>query len=161
MTDQPYYPEINKAYLTPLEVIVEQMDLYPEYLGAKCPYTKEMKALLGRLRTSLSGSAPKVSFFGRSGSNYQALLDEILSLYEELNDFGQSLTTEDTAETMSYLRTKTSLIQKIVEMSERALGLKRLSEFQNTMMDIMENVLNPDQRTQVMDKLRASIGEDA
>lgn len=161
MTDQPYYPEINSSYMTPLEVIAEQMDLYPEYLGPKCPYSKEMKALLSRLKASSSAGAGETPFFGRSGDKWQALLDEILNLYQELNDFGANLSTEDTAETMSYLRTKTSLIQKIVEMSERALGLKRLSEFQNTMMDIMENVLDPDQRTQVMDKLRASIGEDA
>lgn len=161
MTDQPYYPEINQSYLTPLEVIAEQIDLYPEYLGPKCPYSKEMKALLIRFRTSSGSSNTRANFFGRTGDKWQALLDEILNLYQELNDFGANLSTEDTAETMSYLRTKTSLIQKIVEMSERALGLKRLSEFQNTMMDIMENVLDLDQRTQVMDRLRASIGEDA
>ena len=49
---------------------------------------------------------------------------------------------------------------QLVSIDERAKGLRYISDFQNTMLEIIEDVMSPDQRTQIMDRLRA-VKQDA
>lgn len=88
---------------------------------------------------------------------YDQLYVEVVDLYNSLRNAKPS--GGDSAESMSYYRTTTGLIDKLITHQERCLGLKKIHEFHTTVLDIMENVLTPDQRNEAIARLKAAIKE--
>ena len=143
-----------------LETVVRHLQEDDQYLDdIECPYGPELRLLLQSM-------APKVidpdDMIGRASELEDANPDEdrwvfldreVQALYQSLKKQADNLTNSTSAEKMSYFRTATSLLEKLVGLQERTVGLKRISEFHNTVMEIMEDVLSPDQRTRVMDQL--------
>jgi hypothetical protein len=75
----------------------------------------------------------------------------------ELKNYGKTNAKSDQTERMAYFRTATSLLERLVTARERALGIKQIRDFQDTVLNIMEEVCTPDQRTDVMDRLRRAL----
>jgi hypothetical protein len=61
---------------------------------------------------------------------------------------------------MTYFRTATSLLEKIVGINERAVGLKHIHDFQQGVLAIFDDELKADQRTRVMERLRSLIDSE-
>lgn len=143
-----------------LETVIRHLQEDDHYLDdIECPYGPELRMLLQSI-------APKVvdpnDMVGRAevledadpDEDRWAFLDrEVQELYQSLKTQSNNLTNSTSAEKMSYFRTATSLLEKLVSLQERTVGLKRIAEFHDTVMTIMDDVLTPDQRTTVMDKL--------
>lgn len=83
--------------------------------------------------------------------------EESGKLYNQLTQFSRELKTKDNNEIMSYFRTATQLLEKIVSIRERGANLKQVSLFHETVLSIMEDVLEPSQRTEAMQRLKNSI----
>ena len=156
-----FYPKISNDNLAPLRLIKEQMKNFPDYLShSECPYDPDVKDFLSY---ELGGQdIPQDTpggFFGEDGDKWSTLENKALGLYQELELFGSNIRSSNTSEKMSYFRTKTQLLDKITSINERAMGLRQLSQFQQTVIDVMDEVLNEDQRTDVMARLKQAIGE--
>jgi hypothetical protein len=89
------------------------------------------------------------------------LASDLHSVFRELKDYGKGIAASDQTERMAYFRTATSLLERLVNARERALGVKQIKDFQDTVLTIMEEVLSPDQRTDVMDRLRSVLARSA
>lgn len=153
------FPTFEPAQLVPFRVLAALLEENPDALNDQnCPYSEELKTFLVRFKpVSEEGGVRSSGFLGQHASKWDALETEAGELYNDLRAFRNNLSTEDVAEQMSYFRTATSLLEKIIGINERALGLKRISEFQEAVLDVIENTLSPSQRTEVMDRLRAQI----
>lgn len=161
------YPALDPRSLAPLRVIQGQLGANPAYLDdPDCPYTPELKLFLQNLAPRVvEASAARATrkapdFLGRQGDKWAILQEEAAALYQELRDFQGELSPEDVAEYMSFFRTATSLLEKIVSINERAVGLKHIHEFQLAVLDAFEQELTPDQRTKVIERLQSKIDAD-
>lgn len=151
-----FYPDLSQKTLAPLRVVQEQLRLNPTYLDAdECPYDANVKELLKLLAPSSSDCSS--SFLRRSGSKHQILEDETQALYLEIRDFGQKLKADDVTERMSYYRTRTALLEKLISLTERATSMKAVGLFQEIVLGIFEDMLTPDQRAEAMERLSAAL----
>lgn len=144
----PIYPDLNEQ----LSVVFDLIRAENGYLeDPDCPYSAETKAFLTKFVESdeISSEEPQ--------DKWRKLERETQSLYDELKNSKDNLSIEDHAERMSYFRTATSLLDKLVGLQERAVGLKAIGTFHQTVLDIMEDILDPGQRTEVMQRLETVI----
>lgn len=148
-----FYPDLNQELDLALDLAGQDADYL---LDADCPYSEGTKTAFRRLLVS---SVEEIE--GEEGGDKWSKLErETTRLYKDLKESSQNLGGEDHAERMSYFRTATSLLDKIVGLQERAVGLKQISVFQQTVIDIMEDVCDPGQRTEVMTRLKNAIGSN-
>ncbi|RJF78091.1 hypothetical protein D3877_23460 [Azospirillum cavernae] len=151
-----FYPDLSQKTLAPLQVVQEQLRLDPAYLDADdCSYDAKVKELL-KLLAPGSGDSPQ-AFLRRAGSKQQILEDETQALYLEIRDFGQKLKADDVSERMSYYRTRTALLEKLISLTERASSMKAVGQFQDIVLGIFEDMLTPDQRAEAMERLGAAL----
>jgi hypothetical protein len=137
---------------------------------ADAPYPEEDIEFLKRLLSPkrVDGVASDVEdvsddlVFGAHGDRYATISEQAESLYNEMATFRASpeFKNASVAERNSLLRTMTTLLEKLVSIDERAKGLRYVSDFQNTMLEIIEDVMTPDQRTTIMERLR-NVKQDA
>jgi len=151
--DDRYFPPIPPAVVAHLATIRMLADEDPGYFeDPNCPYDEELVALF------VKEPEPQVDI--GPGERWDGDFDaEAERLYTELRSFGQSLDSADTAEKNTYFRLSVSLIEKLVELKERAVGVKKVREFTDTVLQIMEDELSPDQRTAIMKRLREILGD--
>lgn len=156
----PDYPSIDPTSLVQFRVIASELDQDQGYLDLPdCPYDDNLKIFLRRLAPNQVESADVqgTSFLGKHGNKWEVLENESADLYKQLKDFREKLSVGDVAEQMSFFRTATSLLEKIITINERAMGLKHIHEFQEGVLQVIEEVLSTSQRTTVMARLRALI----
>lgn len=148
----PIFPDLNHELGLVLQLLEQDPDLLRD---PDCPYSADTKSVL----TDLRGPAAEVAVTPRD--KWEKLEQETQRLYDDLKESKDNLHTEDHAERMSYFRTATSLLDKLVGLQERAVGLKAIGQFHQTVLDIMEDVLDAGQRTEVMQRLEKIIKGDA
>jgi hypothetical protein len=153
------FPVIDPKSLTPLRILQAEMAQNPDFLNLpECPYSPELKAFLAIFGPVLGApEVKKAAFFGQNADKWDVLEKEAAQLYQDLKAFSDEIGKDDVAERMSYFRTATSLLEKIVGINERAVGLKHIHDFQQTVLAIFEDELTPDIRTRVMQRLRGVI----
>lgn len=148
----PVFPDLNTELPLALELFrADRRDLDDD----EAPYSMETKLALLKLL------APVDEVVETPRDKWEKLERETQRLYDELKDSKDNLSIEDHAERMSYFRTATSLLDKLVGLQERAVGLKAIGQFHQTVLDIMEDVLDPGQRTEVMERLQKVIKGEA
>lgn len=153
-----YYPNLDPQTVKNIEVVRQLAQEHPSYF-LESPYSAETEEVIRRLlkikapTESIGGEEPEEA---ESGDRWEFLYRETQALFRDLKN--AKVSSGETAEQMSYFRTATSLMEKMISLQERALGLKEISEFQRAVLDVMESVLDPSQRTEVMEKIKSSIG---
>lgn len=163
-----HYPEITDHAAWALKTILTLASEDVMYLrDPDCPYDAQIKNIFDRAiahqrlveraegedKQEEKPPAPPVS----EEEIDATLASDLHSVFVELKDYGKRIAVGDQTEKMAYFRTATSLLERLVNARERALGVKQIKDFQDTVLNIMEEVLTPDQRTDVMDRLRQSI----
>lgn len=144
-----FYPSLTDSQVTALTVISKSLQADATYLDRpECPYSSEIKAFF---RTK---SAAPVATFVISDDD-ESLDQQIKDLLNELNSFNTHLGPDDVSEKMSFFRTKTALLEKLVTMRERILDLKKISVFRNTILEFLDEICTKDQ----IDELRARLEE--
>lgn len=149
MTDK-FYPEIPEGAIWTLGVIKQHLSENPDYLtDPDCPYPEDVLKFFG----------PAVGKADEADEAEAADLEEETSrLYTELKAFGKALQSGDTAEKNTYFRLSVSLLEKLLDLKERTVGLKQVTEFTNTVLLIMEDELSPDIRTKIVHRLKTILG---
>lgn len=141
-----YFPPITREQLWPFKIVRELLKDDPRALDdANCPYDPEVKAFF--LEKTASGEAKTEK------KSWDDLENEIQDLMAGLDKFWDTLKPDDTTEQMQYFRTKTQLIEKLVALRERATNIKEVGEFQKKVLDFIEEVLEPGQRTAFMQRM--------
>lgn len=158
-----FYPDLNVTTLRNLQ-IVRQLTLEHPHYFMESPYSGEVENLFKALFPSKSdkGSPEFQEAIGGldlDGPNKWAnLAKEAAKLYTGLSSVKHE--AESPNEQLSYYKTATNLLEKLVGLEERAMGLKKVHEFHSAVMNVMEEVLTPTQRTDVMEKLQRTIDQE-
>lgn len=158
MSDDFYYPTLDPQTMKNISVIQKLAAEHPSY-WLTAPYSGEIQLQLEGMffRKKASEKADKEEAelpINDDRESWQFLYEESRNLYINLKN--AKPTGDDPAAQMGYFRTATSLLEKLLSMSERANNLKQVSDFYALVMDIMEGVMSPTQRTEVMERLQAA-----
>ena len=156
MADDYYYPD--EDHLPTLMVVLNSIREYPDYLGKKCPYSAGMQAELMSVMRNPSTTQDSVSaepYLGHYTDKWTAVERERTSLYDTLRQLLEEYTDEDTSERLQTVKTMATVLDKLTEVGERSKWMRKLAEYDRAVLEVMENVLTPDQRTDVMTRLRS------
>jgi hypothetical protein len=151
-----FYPTIRDETAVALNAVLQNIQLDASYLDKpECPYSPAIKSFFkSRIETS---SGPEIDIF--AGEDELIVLDsQIIKVINDLEKFGNTLTSEDVTEKMAYFRTKTSLIEKLVTMRERLANLKEISDFRSIILGFMNETCTKDQITDLMHRLDGVLG---
>lgn len=162
------YPDIGVQILRQIEVMRRLHKEHPDYFtNDRCPYPIEVERYFRSwfdTRINPAGSDMGADY-GDSNDpraerlmgddKWDALYREVVELYSSLKNAKPS--AGDSSESMSYFRTATGLLDKLVGHQERCLGIKQVAEFHAVVLDIMESEMTEDQRNRVMARLKDSI----
>ena len=85
---------------------------------------------------------------------------EALQLYRDMKTFKNSLNHGDTSEMTSTFRTMVSLMEKILDVQERASGIKQFGVFKTFILDSMERYLTPQQKTEFIDEMQLVLNQE-
>lgn len=154
-----FFPDIDDRQLWSIEIILRNLAEDPEYLEDS-DYSPEIvqkfKEITG-LTTISASSEPEEGEKAQSGDKWTVLEAQTNKLYKSLMEEQQNLGAKDNAEKMSFFRTATQLLDKLVGIQERAANLAKIHQFHDTVLTIMDDLLDAGQRTEVMDRLRKAI----
>ena len=154
-----YYPDISSLgpeFIIPLRVIAQQMLDDPLYLDrGECPYGAEEKAALAeaigdwkRLAArDLATTAEAPIPLAEGADKWEALAQEAENLFVELRA-AKPILTDDPKDKLSFYRTATQLLDKLVTLGERSEKLRQIDEFRGRVLAVFDQVLSPEQRTQ-------------
>lgn len=156
------YPALDLNAVMGLLPIREQLNANPNWLDeAECPYGADVRTALKTLFPPATASA--VTGKGKTGgkgktqiSEEQAAVieEEAISLLKELKELkapaGKGL-DHDTK--ISIIKAKTSLIEKVVLIQERFYNVHRVSNFQKTVVGILDRLIEPDRRNDMLKEL--------
>ena len=151
MAHEAYYPALDEATIKSLKVMQQLSLEHPGY-WLEAPYSGVIQRILEDIlkpKKMIHESAP----LDRKDDEeeWEFLYRESHDLYTKLKVAGAGL---EGNELMSFYKTAASLLEKLLQMQERANNLKQISDFYQVVMDIMETELTSDQRTRVMERLR-------
>lgn len=151
-----YYPEIDEEALL---LMIELQKEDPNYIFGghfPAPIEELFKGLHAVQGVLMVADEPDLDGM----TKWEKLEHESNELFSALTEAGKGIKDRDNAERMSYFRTATQLLERIVGIQERALNVKKLAEFQQIVLSIMDDVLDGDQRTAVRKRLEdAARGE--
>lgn len=147
-----FYPPIDKATVKNL-LIIKQLAKENENYFEDSPYSTDVESLVQSgtegNRSGRSNNDKEDSDSGDSGIN---VLEEIKTTYKELNLHRPDM--QDSAATMSYYRTRTSLLDKLLEQMERGQNQKAISEFYSYVVNFMEAECSPGQIAVFRERLK-------
>jgi len=157
---ESYYPQLPEGAAEGVELILRALSEDPEYLqDPDCPYSladiESLQRIAGLDQLWMDDEDDE-----EDGDQWARLERDTKRIFKSLMAEQQSLGNKDNAEKMAFFRTATSLLDKLVGIQERAANLRQIHKFHDTVMTIMEDVLEAGQRTEVMDRLRNAINPE-
>lgn len=154
MADDLYYPVLDPKTIKALTVVRQLVAEHPSY-WLSSPYSSEVQTILEsffKAKPSAPDTPPNLDDDERE--EWEFLASESKTLYMGLKNAGIGL---EGNELMSYYKTSAGLLEKLLSFQERANNLKQISDFYQVVLSVMEEVLNADQRTAVMEKLKEAM----
>lgn len=154
-----FYPTIRDEQIMTLNVVVQNLEQDGNYLNSsECPYSDTVKQFFQRKIEAKKIDG--IDIF--AGEDELIVLDsQIIKVINDLEEFGMKIGSADVTEKMAYFRTKTALIEKLVNMRERLTNLKEINDFRLTLLQFMNEILSKDQITALMHKLDGILGTKA
>lgn len=148
------YPPITLGAVNALEEILTNYQKQGKKYLEEAPYSLDIKAQLSLLLSILRELNPKNP---KNPKNQEPIGDvdvtkEMDELYTSLKNFKG---TEELAPTerIAVLRIQTNLLEKVIEMRERALGVADYVIFRETVMEFISNKFEPDDINELKNRL--------
>lgn len=157
-----FYPKLDENALKQAKKLAASIPGYLE--DSNCPYGPEVKDILLPKPILPAAPAPRdeveveieeVDFDSMDSS---MLMDEINELYAQLKasgaNIGSASDKSEGSERNVYFRLMTSLLEKVVDMKTRLMDHAHIAAFKDTVMGAMEDILDPDQRNQFIERIK-------
>lgn len=155
------FPRLPSGTVDSLRVISRHLKDNPAYFESGiCPYSASDQAWLKSAflpkdpsedEAKAVVSAADVIDSLKTPEQWSDLAVKAYRLYEELETLQDS--NLDPGEKIQVIKAKAGLLERLNIAGKEALGYKQVAEFMKTIMEIMEEVLDQDQRVVVMSKL--------
>lgn len=145
-----HYPELNEK---DLKLIIRIYEDDPDYFDDEnCPYDSEIKEFF-------KGEA-SVHYFDTHGSaaskppSDDDILAQVTALYDRLNEYWNDVKdSENSSDKNTYFRVSVSLMERLTTLKEKMSNLKNVNTFMAEVLQIMDEILTPDQRNEIMKRL--------
>ena len=147
-----YYPPVNESNILLIKTLYTEDKSF--FDSVDCPYSEEFKDLFRTKKVDVKESDfDDFDLNGDFGEDY--ILDQINSLYKYLQEFGREMRTSDTAsEKNTYFKLSANLLEKLISMRERVVNLQKMNEFTETVLQILEDEVNVDERSRIIERLK-------
>lgn len=155
MTNQDrFYPPIDEKILSSLKVAKRLASEDAGYLTDEmCPYSAELKGFLANKDLGEGEGA-------EGDTKPVDPLNEVEGLYQSLKDYGDTIKVSgDPSDKNTFFRVGASLLEKLIALKERAVGVKNTAEFTQAVLDILEDELDADRRTSVIARLKGILSK--
>lgn len=127
--------------------------------NADCPYSEEAKIYINKLiNDNLILPSIDIWQVDDQGDKFDIVLREVektindmKTLESQLNLPGEDVEPGDR---IQFFKAKTALLEKWTTLKERIYSLKEMSHFQSIILQFMDEVLDVDQRTKFLERLR-------
>lgn len=152
-----YYPNLSSAQTTAVRVALDQLELDPLWLDRPaCPYDEAtvegMRALWSRVRAAVSAK-PERGEVQLEGDAWETLGVEANNILRDLIDMRDDIQGAEASDKLAYFKAAAALMERMVQLGERANNIKHVSDFTRRVMDVFEQVLSPEQRTRATEML--------
>jgi len=163
---QTYYPPVDAATLRMLPVILKQLEIHgvDAYLQ-EAPWPAEALGVLKEItrwkevaENLKKGVEPEDI---DDLEDLEAAVDverELATVYKKLRRFGNTLSSEQVSEKVSFFRITTALLTKLVDQMEKASNINQYAAFRQAVMKILGDVMTPDQRNEFLTRLAEQFG---
>lgn len=161
MSDEAYYPNLILGDVSKVRIALDQLDADPLWLDrVGCPYDESLvealRTLWGRVRAK---RAPKAGAEAGEvvveGGIWDAVTAEAKAIFDDIREMREEMNAE-TAEPsarVAFYRMAPAAMEKVIQLGERAQNIKEVSDFKRRVMDVFEQVLEPEQRTRATEIL--------
>ena len=140
----PTYPKLNEASLIPFKALMLQLKDDPDLFSrSECPYEVGVKDFLAEL---LGGAQEPKSY------DDDNLVHETIKLFEVAKEATQ-MTVADPKDRVAMVKNASDLLGKLIAMRQTAMNIRSMSQFQKTVIEVLEGVLEPHQRSEFIEKL--------
>ncbi|GFD77297.1 hypothetical protein KUL118_01590 [Tenacibaculum sp. KUL118] len=162
MKTPKFYPEFTPNLFTTLNTWKKLIQDDPTYLEDEdCPYEPNEIEFLALLFSPNSNDGMTVA--AQEIEDLDSIPDfetEALQLYRDMKSFKTALNKSDTSEMTSTFRTMVSLMEKILDVQERASGIKQFGVFKTFILDSMERYLTPQQKSEFIDEMKLVLNQE-
>lgn len=152
------YPAITSADLVGIRVAVAKIAAEPSWLDEpNCPYPEDVKNFL---RSITRGSDDELDdtelarLFADGEDRFDAMEREIERLYQGLAKL--KIKATDSGEQVQIYKAQVTLLEKLLSMREKALGLKDMADFKRAVTNILDG-MDRDHRTDFLARLDAKL----
>lgn len=167
------YPTLRLGVLQAMSDLKALVDADPEYLRKpECPYDRGTVELLERLfkpieievRVEVPVEKPSRGQVGRpskktelTDEDAEEAEEEVKTILRELR--GMSRTNEgelkqlDTTTKLQIIKTQTTLLEKLITIRERFTNVRKVAQFQQTIMSILDELVDEDKRDEFLTRL--------
>lgn len=160
-----HYPPLRLAALNQLVDLKSQMTVDHDFLNKEdCPYDNETKDLLKDLlgKTEVEVVVEKmIEGPGQRGrpskdikldeTDQKRVLDGIKTTLAELDTM--AATAVETSEKIQVAKTRTALLDQLLKMQERHLSIRKMGEFIDTIVGILDDLVEEKDREQMLKRL--------
>lgn len=156
------YPTLRLGVLQAMSDLKANVDADPEYLRQpECPYDSATVELLERLFKPIEIEVikevvvdkPQRGKVGRPSKKTELTdedaveaEEEAKELLKELRSLGRTNEGElkqlDTATKLSIIKTQTQLLEKLISIRERFTNVRKVAQFQQTVMSILDDLVD-------------------
>jgi hypothetical protein len=166
------YPTLRLGVLQSLAALKVTCDAEPGFLRRPaCPYDKDTVELLERMfepieivvekevvveKPSRGTPGPKAKGV-LSDTDAAELETEAKELLKELRELGKTAEGEmkalDTTTKLQIIKTQTTLLEKLVSVRERFASARKVAEFQQTVIGILDDLVPEEMRDEFLKRL--------
>lgn len=151
MSQQPDYPALDEGNI---RIVLKHLADNPEYLSdPSCPYTEDTKSLF------LTPTSTETSKIVNNIDRQIATLDKLNAQLEKQSQRFDNGELEP-SEANAYFRQRINVAREILELQEKLAHVQNVTSFYAQVMEIMEDVMDVDQRAEAIAKLQAVINKE-
>lgn len=141
------YPPASSSSLTmtALRAIRLLLEKDPAYLDhPECPYNPELKAFLKDLFKPVAAVRQMIRY------DDDNIFTEVCDMYDQVRESITNLGAVDAKERSQILKNATDLLTKLVTLREKQSGIRDQARFVKSVIELLEAVLTPAQRTEFL-----------
>lgn len=143
------YPGLSEDVVLTLKLVKAGMDQYGDdyFDDAECPYSEATKKFLrGFLEDGRSVVEDVANIFDGDDVVEVEVLDvQIQKILSRMDAMEKELGGMEPNERLNFFKTRTALMEKLINMREKTENLRMLSEFKAVVVSVLEDVCDADQ----------------
>jgi len=146
-----FYPPLPEGFVYAAKIIAGNCRQDTDYLGEECPWSPDVIEGVKAAFVSVGASTPATAVLDPCSLD---LGMEAMNLYAELSKLEAETGKFDVKDRIQVAKARAALLEKLLSLQEKATNIRSIREFQETIVQFMEQVLTEDQRLDFLTRVR-------